>query len=176
SWFAGPRALWTGQAGPVDYSMVGVIGAGLFLDWAWFREQLCSYLCPYARFQGALVDHDSLIISYDATRGEPRAKGKASAQAGHCIECNKCVDVCPAGIDIRDGFQLECISCARCIDACETVMPKLGHPSLVRYSTMAADEGGKTRVVRGRTIVYAALLTVLTVGIGYRLWSHNPIE
>ncbi len=176
SWFAGPYALWTGGAGPVDYAMVAVMGSGLFLDWAWFREQLCSYLCPYARFQGAMVDDHSLIVSYDAKRGEPRGKGKAAAKEGHCVDCNKCVDVCPAGIDIRDGFQLECIACARCVDACETVMPKLGFPSLVRYSTMAADEGAPTRVFRKRTVAYAALLTALLTAIGGRMWLHNPIE
>lgn len=175
-WFAGARQLWTGQAGPVDYAMVGVIGFGLFLDWAWFREQLCSYLCPYARFQGALVDQDSLIIRYDRARGEPRGKGKEAAKAGHCIDCNKCVEVCPAGIDIRNGFQLECISCARCIDACETVMPKLGHPSLVQYGAMAHDEGKSVRVIRPRTLVYSVLLTVLVSGIAWRVSHHARIE
>lgn len=175
-WFAGAPQIWTGDAGPVDYAMVGVIGVGLFLDWAWFREQLCSYLCPYARFQGALVDRDSLIIRYDRGRGEPRGKGKDAAAAGHCIDCRKCVEVCPAGIDIRNGFQLECISCARCIDACETVMPKLGHRSLVQYGAMAHDEGAAVRVVRPRTVIYAALLTVLLSAIGWRVTHHARIE
>lgn len=175
-WFAGAPQLWTGKAGPVDYAFVGVIGTGLFLDWAWFREQLCSYLCPYARFQSALVDTNSLIIRYDRARGEPRGKGKDSAKEGHCIDCNKCVDVCPAGIDIRNGFQLECVSCARCIDACESVMPKLGHPSLVQYGAMAQDEGKPVRVVRARTIVYAVLLTILCSGIAWRMTHHAHIE
>jgi cytochrome c oxidase accessory protein FixG len=175
-WFAGAPALWTGEAGPVDYAFVGIIGGGLFLDWAWFREQLCSYLCPYARFQGALVDRDSLIIRYDRARGEPRGKGKEAAQGGHCIDCNKCVDVCPAGIDIRNGFQLECVSCARCIDACEAVMPKLGHPSLVQYGAMAHDEGKPVRILRPRTVVYATLLTVLMSAIVWRVTHHAHIE
>jgi cytochrome c oxidase accessory protein FixG len=175
-WFAGAPQIWVGDAGPVDYGMVGIIGAGLFLDWAWFREQLCSYLCPYARFQSALVDQDSLIIRYDRARGEPRGKGKEAATAGHCIDCNKCVDVCPAGIDIRNGFQLECISCARCIDACETVMPKLGHPSLVQYGAMAQDEGKPVHIVRKRTVVYAVLLTALVSGITWRVFHHEHIE
>lgn len=176
SYFAGAAALWTGQAGPVDYTLVGLFSVGMFLDWAWFREQLCNYLCPYARFQGALTDDHSLVISYDRPRGEPRGKGKAAAQAGNCIDCRKCVDVCPAGIDIRDGFQLECIACARCIDACETVMPKLGFPTLVRYSTVAADAGGKTRPIRRRTVVYAALLCAIGAGLATRLATHERLE
>lgn len=176
SYFAGAREIWTLSAGPVDYTMVAIFSTGLFLDWAWFREQLCNYLCPYARFQGALTDAHSLVISYDRARGEPRGKGKASAAAGHCIDCNKCVDVCPAGIDIRNGFQLECIACARCIDACETVMPKLGFPSLVRYSTVAVDEGKKTRLIRPRTILYTAVLTVVMVGLVTRIAGHEPLE
>jgi cytochrome c oxidase accessory protein FixG len=176
SYFAGAPALWTGQAGPVDYTMTAILATGLFLDWAWFREQLCNYLCPYARFQGALTDDHSLVISYDRGRGEPRGAGRASAQAGHCIDCNKCVHVCPAGIDIRDGFQLECIACARCVDACETVMPKLGFPTLVRYSTFARDEGRPGRLVRPRTVVYAAVLGALLVGLGSRLALHEPLE
>ncbi|MEZ4237245.1 MAG: cytochrome c oxidase accessory protein CcoG [Myxococcota bacterium] len=176
SYFAGAQAVFTGRAGPVDYAMIGIFSVGMFLDWAWFREQLCNYLCPYARFQGALTDDHSLTISYDAPRGEPRGKGKKSAQEGHCIDCNKCVDVCPAGIDIRDGFQLECIACARCIDACETVMPKLGFPTLVRYSTVAVDRGGKTRLLRPRTGVYGALLAALGALLVGRLLLHEPLE
>lgn len=165
AWFAGPVALWTGQAGPVDYVFVGIVATGLFLDWAWFREQLCIYVCPYARFQSALTDDESLIIGYNVGRGEPRAKGRAAAKAGNCIDCAKCVQVCPMGIDIRDGFQLECINCARCVDACEDVMGALGHPSLVRYTTIASDEGRKTRLFRPRTLVYAGLLSTLTAAI-----------
>lgn len=176
SWFTGPRELWTGQAGSVSYALVGIVAGGLFLDWAWFREQLCIYVCPYARFQGALTDDHSLVISYDEARGEPRGKGKAAAVEGHCIDCKKCVDVCPQGIDIRNGFQLECISCARCIDACEDVMPKLGHPTLVRYSTIAVDQGGKTHLLRRRTVVYAALLTGLLAVLGLRIAGHSALE
>lgn len=176
SFFAGPAELWTGQGGSTEYTLVGVIALGLFLDWAWFREQLCIYLCPYARFQGALTDDHSLVVSYDVAHGEPRGKGRAAAEAGHCIQCNKCVDVCPQGIDIRDGFQLECINCSRCIDACEDVMARLGKPSLIRYSTVAEDEGRKTRWVRGRTVVYSLLLLGLGGLLVFRIATHNPIE
>jgi cytochrome c oxidase accessory protein FixG len=176
SYFAGAPEIWTGRAGPVDYTLVGLIAGGLFLDWAWFREQLCNYLCPYARFQGALTDAHSLIISYDSGRGEPRGKGRAAAQAGHCIDCRKCVEVCPAGIDIREGFQLECIACARCVDACEAVMPRLGFPSLVRYSTAQSDEGGVPRLIRPRTLVYAGLLAALTLALLGGIARHEPLE
>lgn len=176
SWFAGAPEIWVGSAGPVDYTLVGVFSFGLFLNWAWFREQLCNYLCPYARFQGALADDHSLVITYDRARGEPRGRGKAAAVAGNCVDCNKCVDVCPAGIDIRDGYQLECIACARCVDACETVMPKLGFPSLVRYSTVAIDAGGKPRLLRRRTAAYSALLAVVAGALVVRLARHEPLE
>jgi cytochrome c oxidase accessory protein FixG len=175
-WFAGAYEVWTFQAGPVDYTLVAIFTGLWFADFAWFREQLCNYVCPYARFQGALTDRHSLIISYDAARGEPRAKGKAQAQKGGCIDCNKCVVVCPQGIDIRNGFQLECIACGRCIDACQTVMPKFGHKTLVRYSTQAVDEGQVTRLIRPRTLVYAGLLTTLGGAILALALTHSPIE
>lgn len=175
-WFAGPIPLWTGAAGPVDYAMVGLIATGLFLDWAWFREQLCIYVCPYARFQSALTDDESLIIGYDAARAEPRAKGRAAAAEGRCIDCAKCAQVCPMGIDIRDGFQLECINCARCVDACEDVMGQLGHPSLVRYTTIAAEEGRPSRRIRPRTLLYGALLTSLAATVLLMTTLRPPLE
>jgi len=177
-WFAGAYEIWTFQAGWGDYALVGIFTGIWFADFAWFREQLCNYVCPYARFQGALTDKHSLTISYDANRGEPRKKGKKQGQAGGCIDCNKCVVVCPQGIDIRDGFQLECISCARCIDACETVMSRFDHPSLVRYSTEAADTGERKGLnfFRPRTLVYAGLLTTLAGAMVMLLLTHGTIE
>lgn len=175
-WFAGPWELWTFQAGWIDYTLVGCFAVLWFFDFAWFREQLCNYLCPYARFQGALTDRHSLIISYDVPRGEPRKKGKARGQEGGCIDCNKCVVVCPQGIDIRDGFQLECIACGLCIDACTTVMDKFNHPTLVRYSTEARDEGQTTRLIRPRTVVYATLLTAIGGIMLAMLFMHSPLE
>ncbi len=165
SLFAGALELWTGTAGATAYAFVGVFTAAWYLDFVWFREQFCNYLCPYARFQSALTDDESLLISYDVPRGEPREKGKAAALDGRCIACSKCVVVCPQGIDIRDGFQLECIQCARCVDACTSVMEPLGHETLVRYSSMAADEGRRRRTFRPRTLVYGGLLTSL-VAVG----------
>ena len=135
----------------------------LDLDFTWFREQFCNYLCPYARFQSALTDAETLLIAYDPARGEPRAAGPEAAADGRCIECKKCVVVCPQGIDIRDGFQLECIQCARCIDACTEVMDNLGHETLIEYSSLAESEGQKVRRWRPRTVVYAAMLVGILV-------------
>jgi cytochrome c oxidase accessory protein FixG len=139
--FAGARPLWTGQASLVSYTLVVIIAGFWYLDFTWFREQFCIYLCPYARFQSALTDDESLLISYDEERGEPR--GPRRGPEGGCIACRKCVVVCPQGIDIRDGFQLECIQCARCVDACESVMSRFHQPTLVRYSSRSSFLGGR---------------------------------
>lgn len=176
-WFAGAYEIWTFQAGWWDYGLVAIFTGLWFADFAWFREQLCIYVCPYARFQGALTDKHSLIISYDAERGEPRKKGKARAMEGGCIDCKKCVVVCPTGIDIRDGFQLECISCGRCIDACNTVMSRFDHPTLVRYSTEARDQGEqKLRLIRPRTLIYSGLLVTLSAALVFLALTHGSIE
>lgn len=172
--FVDASTLWTGGASYASYGIVGAFSFIWFWDFAWYREQVCNYICPYARFQGALTDDESLVISYDTDRGEPR--GRAAKERGGCIDCNKCVAVCPQGIDIRDGFQLECIACGRCIDACESVMDRLGHDTLVRYSTIAKDEGKEQRWLRPRTMAYGALLTVLASAIVFVLGTHQPVE
>lgn len=130
----------------------------LHFSFAWFREQFCIILCPYGRIQSALTDDDTVIIGYDAKRGEPR--GKASdPSAGACINCSRCVQVCPTGIDIRNGLQLECIGCAACIDACDEIMEKVGRPKgLVRYDSLNGLAGGKKRFVRPRTILYTGFM------------------
>ncbi len=131
------------------------------------REQVCKYMCPYARFQSAMFDRDTLIISYDGARGEPR-KALARQQgvpAGDCISCSICVQVCPAGIDIRDGLQYECIACAACIDACSDVMHAVGKaPDLIHYSTRNQDEGMPARVLRPRLVGYLAVWALLGLG------------
>jgi cytochrome c oxidase accessory protein FixG len=175
SFFAGAPELWTGRAGPVEYALVGIFAAGWFLDLAWFREQFCTYLCPYARFQSALTDDETVNIMYDTARGDPRG-GMTAGKEGRCIECNKCVAVCPTDIDIRDGFQLECIACARCVDACEDVMGRLGHPSLVVYGTAAETRGRKTRWLRPRTVAYATLLTGIAAAWTTLLLTRTPFE
>ena len=174
--FAGARELWTGRAGPVEYSLTAIIALFWFWDFTWFREQFCSYICPYARFQSALADDESLIITYSTARGEPREAGKKAAQDGRCIDCNKCVAVCPQGIDIRDGFQLECIQCARCIDACTSVMGQLGHPTLVAYGSIAEEEGRTPRRWRPRTFIYGTLLVSILVATGVLVARRVPFE
>src|SRR6056300_702824 len=120
------------------------------------REQVCKYMCPYARFQSAMFDKDTLIISYDEKRGEPRGSRKRAEDPealglGHCIDCTLCVQVCPTGIDIREGLQYECIACAACIDACDSVMDKMNYPrGLVRYTTEHSLQHKGTRVLRPR--------------------------
>jgi len=146
------------------------------------REQVCKYMCPYARFQSAMFDRDSLIVSYDPGRGEPRGSRKRgepreATPLGDCIDCTLCVQVCPTGIDIREGLQYECIACAACIDACDGVMDKMGYPrGLVRYTTENALEGKRSRIFRPRTAVYGVLLTVLIAGLVAALLTRNELR
>ncbi len=141
----------------------------LLFDFTWFREQFCIVMCPYGRLQSVLIDNDTVNIGYDKNRGEPR--GKLGTQgAGDCIDCHRCVSVCPTGIDIRQGLQIECIGCSNCVDACDEVMVKLKRPKgLVRYDSMNAFSGIKTRFIRPRIILYTFLLllgaTVATISM-----------
>jgi cytochrome c oxidase accessory protein FixG len=175
SYFAGARALWSGQGSSLEYAIVGIFTALWFLDLAWFREQFCNYLCPYARLQGALTDADSLLVQYNIGRGEPR-RGADPVQQGDCVDCNKCVVVCPQGIDIRNGFQLECIACARCIDACDIVMTKLEKPNLIEWSSQAEREGRKPHRLRPRTVVYGGLLTGIAAAAIVLLTGRVPFD
>ena len=176
SYFTPAPVLWSGQGSVASYAAVGALSVTMYLDFAWFREQFCNYLCPYARFQGALTDDHSLVITYDEKRGEPRHKGGGPSH-GACIDCNKCVVVCPAGIDIRDGYQLECIACARCIDACESVMAKRETlPSLVQYTTQARTEGRTSTVWRPRTFVYGGLLSVIALTFAILIQNHHTLD
>ena len=132
----------------------------------WMREQVCKYMCPYARFQSAMFDKDTLIIMYDAKRGEPRGKGEGR---GDCVDCGICVQACPTGIDIRDGLQYECIGCAACIDGCNQVMDKVERPrGLIRYS--------KGRVLRPRVVVYAIVLAAISAATAVSLWLRVPLK
>ena len=175
SFFAGARALWTGTAGPIEYSLVAIFTLVWFLDFAWFREQFCNFLCPYARFQSVLTDDHTVQVMYDQPRGEPRG-GRDAKAAGRCIDCRKCVSVCPQGIDIRQGFQLECVGCAACVDACTSVMSKLGHTTLIDYDTLARVQGRPARVLRPRTVGYAALLATLLVAGTALVANRVPFE
>ncbi len=194
-------ALWTGFTfvgyfTPIRELAVQVVNLevggwtlfwGLFYGFAtygnagYMREQVCKYMCPYARFQSVMFDKDTLVISYDEQRGEPRGGRKRSVDRkaeglGDCIDCTLCVQVCPTGIDIRDGLQYECIACAACIDACDEVMDKMNYPrGLVRYTTENALQGGKTRVLRPRMFVYAGLLTILFTALITSIATRTPV-
>lgn len=145
------------------------------------REQVCKYMCPYARFQSAMFDKDTLIISYDERRGEPRGARRRGSAArnlglGDCIDCTMCVQACPTGIDIRQGLQYECIACGACIDACDDVMDKMGSPrGLIRYTTEHALRGERTRILRARLLVYAILITGALGALGYSLLTRTPL-
>src|SRR5690554_2274873 len=140
------------------------------------REQVCKYMCPYARFQGAMFDKDTLVIAYDSARGEPRGGRRKSDDPaekglGACIDCTLCVQVCPTGIDIREGLQMECIACAACIDVCDQVMEKMDYaPGLIKYTTENMLEQQGSKVMRPRIIVYGLVLLTLIGGV---LWSIN---
>jgi cytochrome c oxidase accessory protein FixG len=147
------------------FTWVLVMAAVLYFDYAWFREQTCVVLCPYGRLQSALIDADTALIGYDQSRGEPR--GKAGEVTGACIDCRRCVVVCPTGIDIRHGLQMECVGCANCIDACDAVMDRLGRArGLVRYDSQRGFDGKRRGFVRPRVFLYAAFgLAGLTVAV-----------
>jgi cytochrome c oxidase accessory protein FixG len=151
------------------------------------REQVCKYMCPYARFQSAMFDADTLIVTYDAQRGEPRGRHNEAAESprgtGDCIDCSLCVQVCPTGIDIRKGLQYECIGCAACIDVCDTVMDKMQYPrGLVRYATQRAISEGLQgsdivrHVLRPRVWVYGLMLVALTSALLGSLATRNPLK
>ena len=152
------------------------------------REQVCKYMCPYARFQSAMFDHDTLIVTYDPARGEPRGARSRHADAsqlklGHCVNCTLCVQVCPTGIDIRQGLQYECIGCGACIDVCDEVMDKMNYPrGLVRYATQNALDNRWTsgqmwrRVLRPRVLIYSGLLGLITLGLLLSLTLRTPLK
>ena len=158
------------KTSPMDhlasFGVVAFLTAAFYFCFAHFREQFCIMVCPYGRLQSAMTDDDTVIIGYDEARGEPRGKA-TDPGAGACIDCRRCVNVCPTGIDIRNGLQLECIGCAACVDACDDIMKKLHRPTgLVRYDSMNGLEGRKRRFLRPRIFIYAILgmigLTVLS--------------
>lgn len=145
----------------------------------WFREQVCTIVCPYGRLQGVLLDPNTTQVAYDPTRGEPRGKHSRLRPVGlgDCIDCAQCVEVCPTGIDIRNGSQLECINCTACIDTCDTVMDHMKKPrGLVRYDSELGINRQKSRVWRPRILLYLLLLSVLTSTFGYLLISRTPTE
>ncbi len=212
------HAIWIAVALFTGYTFVGyftpireLVGQVMRLDlgpWQWFwilfyafatygnagfmREQVCKYMCPYARFQSAMFDDDTLIITYDQQRGDPRGTrsrkaDKGALGLGDCIDCGLCVEVCPTGIDIRDGLQYECIGCAACIDACDKVMGKMNYsPGLIRYDTgrnmklagtgQAVAQFNIWRLFRPRVLVYSAILGAICLALVFSMWSNVPFK
>ena len=174
--------------GPWEVFWVLFYGFATYGNAGYMREQVCKYMCPYARFQSAMFDRDTLIISYDSKRGEPRGSRKRGTDAkalsqGDCIDCTLCVQVCPVGIDIRNGLQYECIGCAACIDVCDSVMDKVGSPrGLIRYATLNSLDNGWgskemwARVARPRVLVYTAILGAVVVAFVTSLYSRPPFR
>lgn len=155
-------------------------GAATWGNAGFMREQVCKYMCPYARFQSAMFDRDTLIIGYDELRGEPRkglARNIVAAARGDCIDCSLCVQVCPVGIDIRKGLQYECIACAACVDACDSVMDAVHKPhGLIRYTTANRDAGRAVRLLRPRTLGYGAVWLAGCIGLVVLLLTHSPFR
>jgi cytochrome c oxidase accessory protein FixG len=149
---------------PTPFTATLLIGGALLFQFGWFREQFCTVLCPYARFQSVLMDSNSLVIGYDTKRGEPRNKVLSDSKPGDCIDCKLCVRVCPTGIDIRNGLQLECIQCASCIDACNSIMDNIGKArGLIRYDSENNLLGNKTKILRPRVLVYGTIICIYIV-------------
>ena len=164
----------------MDMFLLTLAMMGLLLfQFGWFREQFCTVLCPYARFQSVLLDSDSLLIGYDTQRGEPRAKGKRSEgdQKGDCIDCGACVRVCPTGIDIRNGLQLECVQCTACADACDDIMRRVSKPEgLIRYATERSLKGQPFSFIRPRVVLYSVILVIYIVAFVYFLSNRATSE
>ncbi|MBK1664504.1 cytochrome c oxidase accessory protein CcoG [Rhodospirillum rubrum] len=176
----------TFNAGVAAYGTLAVVGGGCLIMAGYAREQVCLYMCPYARFQSAMVDEDSMIVTYEKWRGEPRGKYSRDAdfsQRGDCVDCGLCVQVCPTGVDIREGTQLGCIGCGLCVDACNSVMTRFGlPPNLIAYDSVtnqnARAEGSSRRIrlIRPRTLVYSALLLVVIGAMAVSLATRSRLD
>jgi cytochrome c oxidase accessory protein FixG len=174
--------VWTLGLGPWEAFWILFYGFATYGNAGYLREQVCKYMCPYARFQSAMFDHDTLVITYDEQRGEPRGARKRGTNPreqglGDCIDCTWCVQVCPTGIDIRQGLQIECIACAACIDACDSVMDKVGSPrGLIRYTTQHALEHKPTKLLRPRVLIYGGILATLMIGFVSAIGLRSPVS
>ncbi len=176
---------------PVSFLVMAGVTALMMFDFTYFREQTCLVACPYGRLQSVMLDRDSLIVSYDPRRGEPRGKmglrkpssplplgeGQGVRAFGDCIDCGLCNDTCPTGIDIRKGLQMECIACTQCIDACDAIMTRIGKPKgLIRLSSQAAMEGTSRRMLRPRVILYPALIVGLVTAFTFVLLNKKTAD
>ncbi|NDD75523.1 MAG: cytochrome c oxidase accessory protein CcoG [Gammaproteobacteria bacterium] len=169
------------ELGPWETFWIFFYGFATYGNAGFLREQVCRYMCPYARFQSAMFDRNTLIITYDAERGDPRGgrrrgENPRDAGLGDCTDCTLCVQVCPTGIDIRSGLQSDCIACAACIDACDSVMDRIGYArGLVRYTTQNSLDHGRSHILRPRVIVYFTLLASLCSGFALALARRAPV-
>lgn len=176
------QALIQFSLGPWETFWIIFYGFATYGNAGWMREQVCIYMCPYARFQSAMFDKDTLIISYDEKRGESRGARKKNvvpkeAGLGDCVDCTLCVQVCPTGIDIRDGLQYQCIGCAACVDVCDEVMDKMGYEKgLVKYTTQNRIDGKTTHLLRPRILIYASLLILISATLIYSIATRIPLE
>ena len=175
------QEVLTFSLGPWEAFWIFFYGFATYGNAGFLREQVCIYMCPYARFQSSMFDRNTLIVSYDEERGEPRGSRRRDADPkelglGDCIDCNMCVQVCPTGIDIRHGLQYECIACAACVDACDSVMDKMDYPrGLIRYTTENALEHKKVRLLRPRVIIYGSLLLAIALATFVSLAMRQPM-
>jgi len=180
-WFTGPERLREIITDPISMHTQGfvvmlIISAIFYWIYSFFREQICTMVCPYGRMQGVLLDKKSIIVAYDYLRGEPRLK-KGNNEAGDCIDCQQCVSVCPTGIDIRNGTQLECINCTACIDACDSVMTKVKKPTgLIRFDSIEGIEKGHKSIWNVRNKAYSVVLAILLGFFIYTLLTRPVIE
>lgn len=191
-YFSPIRELFEGiihyRLGPWETFWICFYGFATYGNAGFLREQVCKYMCPYARFQSAMFDKDTLIVTYDEERGEPRSGRSRKVNAkevglGDCIDCSLCVQVCPVGIDIRDGLQYECISCGLCVDACDSIMDKMNYPrGLVRFSTQngVSHHWSKheiiQKILRPRVLIYTGLLVLLCIGFAVSLGMRTPFK
>lgn len=166
---------WPGKQFGTLAGVLVFTGVHYFI-FAWFREQVCSLVCPYGRLQGVMLDQNSILVAYDYVRGEPRGRGKHDDK-GDCIDCKRCVEVCPTGIDIRNGTQLECINCTACIDACNSVMMVVDKPAgLIRYASERSISEGKKKLLNARAIAYSIVLLLLLGSAGLAFVNRDAVE
>lgn len=186
AYMVGIDETWTIIQGPPSRHLAGFFGMAGFTAlfywlFAFFREQACIAVCPYGRLQGVLLGRESIVVAYDWLRGEPRGhlkkKTAVSSAQGDCIDCNLCVQVCPTGIDIRNGTQLECVNCTACIDACDDVMIKIGKPKgLIRFASYQSIKNGVQKLITGRVIGYSFVLVLLLAILSFALITRSDVE